>query len=59
MKYMVVIESPEGELVKSEIQADNTTEAKQIMFGITLYPSGNMSDKTKYVDHTFIRAVDI
>ena len=56
---MVVIESPEGELVKSEIQADNTTEAKQIMFGVTLYPSGNMSDKTKYVDHTFIRAVEI
>ena len=59
MKYMVVIESPEGELVKSEIQADTITEAKQIVFGITTYPSGNMSDKTKYADHTFIRAVEI
>jgi|TARA_Y100001951_G_scaffold45680_1_gene36044 hypothetical protein len=59
MKYMVVIESPEGQIVKSEIQADTITEAKQIVFGITTYPSGNMSDKTKYADHTFIRAVEI
>ena len=57
-KYLVVLESPEGELVREVHEADDITDAKVKVFGILVDSDGKHGDKTKYVDHTFLRAVE-